>query len=106
MRIPTMDTDLSMNLGQAVALCLYELVRDPKAVKARPERSKPASAAENEQITAMLIEALGQCGYVNPVTAASTEEKVRRLVRRLNIAARDTPVLLGMLRQILWKVGG
>jgi tRNA/rRNA methyltransferase len=52
----------------------------------------------------MLIEALGQCGYVNPVTAASTEEKVRRLVRRLDIAARDAPVLLGMLRQILWKV--
>ena len=106
MRIPTVATDLSMNLGQAVALCLYELVRDPKAVQVRPERSKPASAAENEQTTAMLIEALGQCGYVNPVTAASTEEKVRRLVRRLNIAARDAPVLLGMLRQILWKVGG
>jgi tRNA C32,U32 (ribose-2'-O)-methylase TrmJ len=39
------------------------------------------------------------------VTAASTEEKVRRLVRRLNVAAHDAPVLLGMLRQILWKVG-
>jgi tRNA/rRNA methyltransferase len=105
MRIPTVDADLSMNLGQAVALCLYELARDPRAVKARPERSKPASAAETEQITAMLIEVLGECGYVNPVTAASTEEKVRRLVRRLSIAARDAPVLLGMLRQILWKVG-
>jgi len=32
MRIPTVDADLSMNLGQAVALCLYELARDPKAV--------------------------------------------------------------------------
>jgi tRNA/rRNA methyltransferase len=40
------------------------------------------------------------------VTAASTEEKVRRLVRRLDIAARDAPVLMGMLRQVLWKVGG
>ena len=38
------------------------------------------------------------------MTAASTEEKVRRMVRRLNIAARDAPVLLGMLRQILWKM--
>jgi hypothetical protein len=26
-------------------------------------------------------------------------------VRRLSIAARDAPALLGMLRQILWKVG-
>jgi tRNA/rRNA methyltransferase len=104
MRIPTVDRELSMNLGQAVALCLYELARDAKAMDAQPERIKPAGAAENEQVTAMLIEALRVSGYINPVTAASTEEKVRRLVRRLNIAARDAPVLMGMLRQILWKL--
>jgi tRNA/rRNA methyltransferase len=106
MRIPTAGRDLSMNLGQAVALCLYELARDPKAVQARPEKIKRATAAENEQITALLVDVLRQSGYVNPVTAASTEEKVRRLVRRLDIAARDASVLLGMLRQIRWKVGG
>jgi hypothetical protein len=27
------------------------------------------------------------------------------LVRRLNLSARDAPVVLGMLRQILWKLG-
>src|SRR5206468_1649831 len=105
MRIPTLDADLSMNLGQAVALCLYELARDPKAAQARPGKIRAASAAENEQITRMLMDALHESGYVNPVTAASTEEKVRRLVRRLDIASRDAPVLLGMLRQILWKLG-
>lgn len=105
MRIPTVDADLSMNLGQAVALCLYELARDPKAVKAVVEKTRRAGAAENEQITAMMIDVLGQSGYINPVTAASTEEKVRRLIRRLDIGARDAPVLLGMLRQILWKLG-
>jgi hypothetical protein len=26
-------------------------------------------------------------------------------VRRLDIAGRDAPVLMGMLRQILWKLG-
>lgn len=104
MRIPTVDVKLSMNLGQAVALCLYELARDPKAAAARPEKIRSAGAAENEQITLKLIEALRESGYVNPVTAGSTEEKVRRLVRRLDIAQRDVPVLLGMLRQILWKL--
>lgn len=103
-RIPTADAGLSMNLGQAVALCLYELTRDPKAALAKPERIRPANAAQCEQITAMLIEALERSGYVNPVTAGSTEEKVRRLVRRLEIPGRDAPVLLGMLRQILWKL--
>jgi tRNA/rRNA methyltransferase len=94
-----------MNLGQAVALCLYELARDPKAVETRPEKIKLAAGAQNEQITALLLEALRRSGYVNPVTAVSAEEKARRLVRRLNITARDAPVLLGMLRQILWKLG-
>jgi TrmH family RNA methyltransferase len=105
MRIPTVGQDLSMNLGQAVALCLYELARNPKAAFARPEKIRRAAAGETEQITAMLLEALERSGYINPVTAASTEEKVRRLVRRMDIAGRDAPVLMGMLRQILWKLG-
>jgi tRNA/rRNA methyltransferase len=105
MRIPTVSQNLSMNLGQAVALCLYELVRDSKAPAVKPEKIKRALAAENEQITALLLDTLRLSGYVNPVTANSTEEKVRRLVRRLNITGRDAPVLLGMLRQILWKLG-
>lgn len=105
MRIPTVGQDLSMNLGQAVALCLYEMARDPRAATARPVKIASASAAEAEQITLRLLEALDRSGYVNPVTAATTDEKVRRLVRRLEIPARDVPVLLGMLRQILWKLG-
>jgi len=104
MRIPTVSADLSMNLGQAVALCLYELARDAKAAAARPEKVRAASAAETEQVTALLLDALQRSGYVNPRIANSTEEKVRRLVRRLNLSARDAPVLLGMLRQILWKL--
>jgi tRNA/rRNA methyltransferase len=104
MRIPTVDRDLSMNLGQAVALCLYELARDPEAVTGQAERVSPAAAAENEQITRLLVEALSESGYIQPLTAASTEEKVRRLVRRLKISKKDAPVVLGMLRQILWKL--
>jgi len=106
MRIPTVDRALSMNLGQAVALCLYELVRDPKAAAAEhPDRVKPASAAAHEQITALWCQALRASGYVNPLTARSTEEKLRRMVRRWNVTAHDAPVTLGMLRQILWKLG-
>jgi len=104
MRIPTVSQDLSMNLGQAVALCLYELARDPKAALASPEKIRSANAGELEQITTRLLEVLNRSGYVNPVTSISTDEKVRRLVRRLEIPGRDAKVLLGMLRQILWKL--
>jgi TrmH family RNA methyltransferase len=106
MRIPTVDLNRSMNLGQAVAVCLYELARDSRAAAARPEKpEKVARAADTEQITAMLLEALERSGYIKPLTASSAKTKVRRLVRRLNLSARDAPVVLGMLRQILWKLG-
>lgn len=106
MRIATVDQEHSMNLGQSVAVCLHELVRAPAAARAHPVESQPADAAENERITGMLLEALRKSGYVNPVTEGSTEEKVRRLVRRMKLSAQDAPVLMGMLRQILWKLGG
>ena len=106
MRIPTEPIELSMNLGQAVALCLYELARDSKAATAKPPKNiARAAAGETEQVTLMLLDILRRSGYTNPLTEGSTEEKVRRLVRRLDIAGRDAPVLMGMLRQIGWKIG-
>jgi TrmH family RNA methyltransferase len=105
MRIPTRPGHPSMNLGQAVALCLYEVVRDPKEAVRRPETIKPAAAGEVERLTEMLLDALRASGYVNPRTEGSTEEKIRRLVRRLDIPARDIEVWFGILRQILWKLG-
>ena len=105
MRIPTCDDVPSMNLGQAVAVCLWELARDSKSTKAAPDAVRLATSEQNEQVTALLLDALRTSGYMNPVTAASGEEKARRLVRRLNLTARDAPVLMGMLRQVLWKMG-
>ncbi|HZT29082.1 MAG TPA: TrmJ/YjtD family RNA methyltransferase [Bryobacteraceae bacterium] len=105
LRIPTAPETPSMNLGQAVAVCLYELVREPRAARARPEGLKPATSADQEQATRLLLEALERSGYIQPRTARSTTEKTRRLMRRLNLTARDAPVVLGMLRQILWKIG-
>lgn len=103
MRIPTGDGHGSMNLGQAVAVCLYELVREAKAADPA-EKRQPATAGEVERITAVLFEALRASGYVKPAAATSTEEKLRRLVRRLHLEANDAEVWLGMLRQIVWKL--
>ena len=104
LRIETAAPDQSMNLGQAVAVCLYELTRAAGRPAAATRAPKRASAAINEQITVMLLEALERSGYINPLTSASSEDKARRLVRRLNLSQRDSAVVLGMLRQILWKL--
>lgn len=104
MRIPTREGHSSMNLGQAVAVCLYEIVRDAKAAAKEPARIAPATAADYERFTDLLLGVLRESGYVNQRTAASTEQKIRRLVRRLNLPARDAEVWLGILRQIAWKL--
>lgn len=103
LRIPTREEHMSMNLGQAVALCLYELVRDAKAGP-QPGKLQLATAGEVERITATLLDALRAAGYLHPGSPASTEEKVRRLVRRLHLRAGDSELWIGMLRQILWKL--
>jgi tRNA/rRNA methyltransferase len=92
-----------MNLGQAVAICLYELVRDAKAVQ-QAEKVKRATAAELERITTTLLEAMRGSGYLDRRPIADVEERMRRLVRRLNLPARDAVVWLGILRQIVWKL--
>jgi TrmH family RNA methyltransferase len=103
MRIPTREKHPSVNLGQAVAICLYELARDSKAPR-RSEKPESATAGDVERITGMLLDALRASGYLKSRSAAPTKEKVRRLVRRLNLSADDAKLWLGMLRQILWKL--
>jgi TrmH family RNA methyltransferase len=103
MHIPMRDEHFSMNLGQAVAVCLYELMRDPGAL-AEPEKGSPASAAEVERINETLLVALRASGYPKLNTSDSFEGAVRRLVRRLRLQTGDAEFLLGMLRQMVWKM--
>lgn len=104
MRIPTREEHGSMNLGQAVALCLYEIVRSPAAAKTTPEPRRAASAADQERLTELLEEVLEHSGYVHDRVAGSTHLKIRRLVRRMQLDAHDAEIWLGMLRQIRWKL--
>ena len=100
LRIPTRDEHPSMNLGQAVAVCLYALAgADVKRQPLEPT----ATAEESERLTALLLELLRTSGYFNS-NLASNRLKLRRLVRRLNLSSADAQLWLGMLRQIRWKL--
>jgi len=115
LRIPTHEQNISMNLGQAAAVCLYELIRDgktigpPKSGGARPPNSGGknealASAAEVERFTEVLLENLFASGYLTRRRVADAELRIRRLVRRLNLPARDAVIWVGIMRQLLWKM--
>jgi TrmH family RNA methyltransferase len=102
-RIPTCDGNISMNLGQAAAVCLYELIRDPKQGRSAPQ-SKLATAEELERLTALLLDALQTSGFLDRRRVSDADERIRRLVRRLRLPQRDAVIWLGMLRQMLWKM--
>src|SRR5579863_3724628 len=104
MRIPTREEHGSMNLGQAVAVCLYEIVRSPTAAKTAPDVKRRAEVVHTERITEFLETILDRSGYVHARVEGSTRMKIRRLVRRLQLNGHDSEVWLGMLRQILWKL--
>ncbi|MGH9642339.1 MAG: RNA methyltransferase, partial [Terriglobales bacterium] len=106
MRIPTREGHGSMNLGQAVAVCLYELVRESASTNKKSWRANSiaqearAKADDLELLTLLLFDVLQTSGYVKPRVAHATEEKLRRMLRRLDLSAADAELWLGMFRQI------
>lgn len=99
LRIPTREEHLSMNLGQAVAVCLYELIR-ANSPTAHPPLEPPATAAALERLTHELLVSLAENGYTKPGTEAATEEKARRLIRRMNLNEKDAETWTGMLTKM------
>ena len=105
----------SMNLGQAVAVCLYELVRDPNhddgavmvgAPNVGVSVENPAAAATLERMTALLSEVMEKTEYTRRHAHNSSPDHVRRLVRRIGVDVVDAPVWMGILKQVLWKLTG
>jgi tRNA/rRNA methyltransferase len=95
----------SMNLGQAVAVCLYELVREPVLLPLDDAAPEPrANAAVLERLTTLFHELLERTEYTRHHPANSDLPHLRRLVLRLAADATDAAVWMGILRQALWKL--
>jgi TrmH family RNA methyltransferase len=119
LHVPTSAQNISMNLGQAVAVCLYELIRGSQNAPQKrrefaakfasrfekaSEKPQPATAGELERFTAVLTEALSASGFLDLRKVADANERIRRLVRRLNLPSRDADMWTGIMRQIVWKL--
>ncbi len=106
LRIPTREEHRSMNLGQAAAVCLYEISRGKGGAgakrKMKEERSGPARMETVERIGAALLPVLIQSGYTGERKRELAEEKLRRMLRRMAMSEADAEVLLGMVRKIGW----
>jgi TrmH family RNA methyltransferase len=104
--IPTREEHRSMNLGQAAAVCLYEIAREGKArtTKVKVQEEKFAPMETVERITTELLEVLRASEYVARRGNALAEKKLRRMMRRFALEAADAEVFLGMVKKIAWKL--
>ena len=126
--IPTDSRQPSMNLGQAVAVCLYELVSrafepassapDEKPLafavgvgqtSSQLERNFAASshAAPSrtlDRLAGVVEETMIAAGYSPSTMQATNRHDLRLLLRRLAPTERDTRRILGLFRRILWRL--
>jgi len=110
MRIPTTLQSSSMNLAQSVVVVLYELARtwNEFAETAKPEDLAGGNPSAKMQsllrLTEVMHETLEYSGYYSEAAAATAEEQLRQLLLRMKPTEADTEIILGMFRQILWKL--
>ena len=110
-----------MNLGQAAAVCLWELARGQRSFeegrnrgplrgaegkRAGEGRRRGATMETVERITKSMLECLLRSGYVAARSEVLAEEKLRRMVRRFSLDAVDAEVFLGMVRKMEEKLKG
>lgn len=103
LHIPTVENHASINLGQAVAVSLYELA-NLKMTSRAAARVPRASGKELERMSELLQAMLRAAGYAK-AERPGAEQKLRRLIRRLDWTSADAQTFLGMLRAIGRKRG-
>jgi tRNA/rRNA methyltransferase len=96
---------LSMNLGQSVAVCLYELSRGGfEGAKELPVlHEAPATAEDRERLTQMLLDVMHATDYTRRFPANATEPLVRQLAQQLGTSHREAMTWMGILKQVLWR---
>jgi len=120
--IPTDPHQPSMNLGQAVAVCLYELAcRGVPAQGGTPESALPAASAiagtaESDPLRpsaasgtldllgGLIEQAMKTAGYSPRTMQAANRHSLRLLLRRLRMNPDDARRALGLFRRILWRL--
>lgn len=100
---PAGERHLSMNLGQSVAVCLYELSRDGfDGVRELPVRHEAAASVDDrERLTQLLLDAMHVTGYTRRYPHNAHEPLVRQLVQQLGQSHREAMTWMGVLRQVL-----
>jgi len=116
--IPTDPRQPSMNLGQAVAVCLYELSThlslnpQPSGAPAldfeTQERAHPgdlpATSGDLDLLAAIVEQTMRAANYSPSIMRKANRHDTHVLLRRLALTRRDARRILGFFRRILWRL--
>ena len=105
--IPTDPRQPSMNLGQAVAVCLYELARPslPDGPQNQTPAKSPCSTSENlDRLAGLIEETMIAAGYSPRAMQPANRHDLRVLIRRLAPSALDTRRMMGLFRRIVHRL--
>ncbi|WAS04077.1 RNA methyltransferase [Gloeomargaritales cyanobacterium VI4D9] len=105
--LPTSPDYHSLNLAQAVGICLYEIYQYQQ--ECLP--TKPAPVAHSVPLELLedylrdLEDLLLNVGYLHPHTRQRRIAKIRQILHRAAPSATELALLRGMIRQIRWALG-
>lgn len=101
--IPTCDAFPSMNLAQAVSLCLYELSKVVGVATETPSADGDlAKSADLEDMFARMRTSLTNIEYLTDSNPDHILRTYRRIFGRAGLTERDVRVLQGLWRRIGW----
>jgi len=100
MSIPTLPDCPSMNLGQAVAICCYELIRDSAQAGIIPRPAETATARAVEEAFDLSLDVLRQIDFVLPGNEPDLKRRIRSSFFRFNLTRYDVEMLCGILSRI------
>jgi len=120
--IETCEAQPSMNLGQAVAVCLYEISRNSLPQSENPTgeptqseqigiqapegvmNSSSASSGQLDRLAALIEETMEAVNYSTRGMRSANGEALRVLLRRLMPNDADLRRMMGLFRRILWQL--
>lgn len=107
--VPTADEYSSLNLAQAVVVCLYEWLqggrRHGDASPAKPARQAAAARSQAEAL-ADLRGVLEEIGFLDGDQAERVMATITSMLTRGGLDEREVSILRGIARQMRWAARG
>lgn len=102
--IPAAPEMTSLNVSQAVMIVAYELFCRAESWGPAAGMGKLASSGEQQEMYDHLRTLLVDIGFLNPHNPDIALGKIKRLLTRAGLSAKDVSLIRGVARQLQWYV--